>query len=92
MLDILDPTIPTARERIAYVARPRSLAGLRIGLIENTRQNSQAVLLALASNLRALHGMEVDVMLHKHQRAPLSAAQLSALKGHVDFAIAGVGD
>ncbi len=92
MLEILDPTLSTARERIAYVARPQSLEGLRIGLIDNTRQNSQAVLLELAGKLEALHGMKVEILLHKHQRAPLADAQLAELKGRTDFVIAGVGD
>ena len=92
MLDILDPTISTARECIAYVERPQGLKGLRIGLIDNTRKNSQAVLLELAAKLEALHGMKVEILLHKHQRAPLADAQLAELKGRTDFVIAGVGD
>ncbi len=92
MLEILDPTISTARERIAYVPRPQNLKGLRLGLIENTRKNSEAVLLKIADNLQALHGMKLEVLLHKHQRAPLADAQLAELKDRVDFAIAGVGD
>ena len=92
MLNILDPTIATVRERIAYVPRPRKLSGLRIALIENTRRNSEQVLLELAAGLRRAHDMKVEVLLHKHQRAPLAEAQLAALRGRVDFAIAGVGD
>ena len=92
MLGILDPTISTARERIDYVARPQGLEGLRIGLIDNTRKNSNAVLLELAARLQALHGMKVEILLQKHQRAPLADAQLAQLKGRADFVIAGVGD
>ena len=92
MLDILDPTIATARERIAYVPRPRKLSGLRIALVENTRKNAEQVLVELAAGLRRSHDMRVEVLLHKHQRAPIADAQLAALRGKVDFAIAGVGD
>ena len=92
MLNILDPTIATARETIAYVPRPHDLAGLRIALIENTRKNSERVLLELAARLERTYGMKVEVLLHKHQRAPLADAQLAQLKDRVDFAIAGVGD
>jgi hypothetical protein len=92
MLGILDPTISAARERIDYVPRPQDLKGLRIALIENTRKNSEAFLLRLAEHLRALHDMKVAIVLHKHQRAPLSDAQLAEIKGRSDFAIAGVGD
>jgi hypothetical protein len=92
MLDILDPTISTARETIPYVPRPKRLEGLRVALIDNTRKNAEAVLLGLADKLERTYGMKVEVLLHKHQRAPLADAQLAELKGKVDFAIAGVGD
>lgn len=92
MLDILDPTIATAREEIDYAPRPKNLAGLRIGLIENTKKNSEAVLRGLAAKLEALHGMKVEVLVHKPQRAPLREAQIAELKGRADFAIAGIGD
>jgi len=92
MLNILDPTIETAREPIAWVPRPQRLAGLRIGLVENSKKNSEAVLRALAARLEGLHGMSAPVLVHKPQRAPLREAQLAQLKGAVDFAITGVGD
>ena len=92
MEHILDPTIATAREPIAYVPRPRRLEGLRIGLIENTKKNSEDMLRRLAERLAVRHGMRLQVLVHKPQRAPLQDAQIAALKGQVDFAIAGVGD
>ena len=92
MPDLVDPTIETAREPIAYVPRPKSLRGLRVGLIENTKKNSEAVLRKVAEKLEALHGIKVEMMLHKAQRAPLKPEQLDSLRGRVDFVIAGVGD
>jgi hypothetical protein len=92
MRDILDPTIATAREPIGYVPRPQSLRGLRIGLVENTKKNAEAVLKKLAEKLESAHGMQVEVLVHKPQRAPLRDEQLAELKGRIDFAIAGVGD
>ena len=91
-MDILDPTIATAREPVAYVPRPESLKGLRIGLVENTKKNSEAVLRKVAEKLAAAHGMKIAVMVHKPQRAPLGDAQLTELKGKTYFAIIGVGD
>ncbi len=93
MLGILDPTIPTpARDRINYAPRPRTLNALRIGLIENTKKNSEAVLRKLAEKLEAFHGMKLEVLVHKPQRAPLKDAQVAKLRGRTDFAITGVGD
>ena len=92
MLGILDPTIATPRDEIAYVPRPKSLKGLRIALVENTKKNAETVLNLVARKLTDLHGMKVEVLVHKPQRAPLSDAQIAELKGRTDFAIAGVGD
>jgi hypothetical protein len=92
MIDILDPTIASEREQIDYVPRPQKLQGLRIGLIENTKKNAEAVLLKLAEKLKVEHGITVEILLHKPQRAPLTEQQIADLKGRTDFAIAGVGD
>lgn len=92
MLDLVDPTISTARENIAYAPRPQNLRGLRVGLIENTKKNAEEVLNKVAEKLRDSHGMKVEVMVHKAQRAPLKPAQIAEFKGKVDFVVSGVGD
>lgn len=93
MIDLVDPTIaPCAREHIDYAPRPRGLKGLRIGLVENTKRNAEAVLRRVAEKLAAAHGMKLEVLVHKPQRAPLTGAQIAELKGRTDFAVVGVGD
>lgn len=92
MIDLMDPTIPVGRKHIDYAPRPSSLTGLRIGLIENTKKNSEVVLRRVAEKLEASHGMKMEVLVHKAQRAPLKEAQIAELKGRTDFAITGVGD
>jgi hypothetical protein len=92
MFNLLDPTISTVREQISYVPRPGSLRGLRVGLIENTKKNSEAVLRKLAEKLETVHGVKLEVLVHKPQRAPLKDTQIAELKGKTDFAITGVGD
>ena len=91
-MHILEPTIATAREPIDYVPRPQHLQGLRIGIIENTKKNAEAVLRKVADTLAAAHGIGIEVVVHKHQRAPLKADQIAELKGKTDFVIVGVGD
>jgi len=93
MQDILDPTTaPTPSGEIRFVSRPDSLKGLRVGLIENTKKNSEAVLRRVAAKLEAAYGMTVETLVHKGQRAPLLDAQLEQLRGSADFAIVGIGD
>jgi hypothetical protein len=92
MSGILDPTIPRPEQRIDYAPRPANLRGLRVGVIDSTKRNSEAVLRKLAHELRVKHGMTLEVLVHKPQRAPLLESQIEALRGKADFAIAGVGD
>jgi hypothetical protein len=91
-MSLLDPTMATEEEPIDYAPRPASLRGLRIGLIENTKKNAEAVLRKLAEKLETAHGMTAEVLVHKPQRAPVKDAQIAELKGNTDFAIAGIGD
>jgi hypothetical protein len=91
-MNLLDPTMATEEERIDFAPRPKSLQGLRIGLIENTKKNAEAILRRLADKLESAYGMSTLVLVHKPQRAPVKDAQIAELKGQADFAIAGVGD
>ena len=92
MDDLLDPTIPRPEQRITYADRPRELRGLRIGLIDSTKKNSDAVLARIAEKLAAAYGMNPEVIERKPQRAPLTKAQIAELQGRTDFVIVGVGD
>ena len=92
MMGILDPTITRTEQHFTYSARPQTLKRLRIGLIENTKKNAEAVLCKLAERLAAVHAMKLQVLVHKPQRAPLLDAQIAELDGRTDFVIAGVGD
>jgi hypothetical protein len=92
MMDLVDPTISSVREHIDYAPRPKDFKGLRVGLVENSKKNSEELLCSLADKLRATYDMKMEVLLHKPQRAPLTDAQLAALKGAVDFVVTGVGD
>ncbi len=101
-MEILDPTLsgdglPSVLLReaggdFAYAPRPDALDGLRIGLVENTKLNSEELLLKLAARLESRHGMTVAHLVHKPQRAPIRDDQIAELTGVSDFVICGVGD
>ena len=50
------------------------------------------MLCKVAEKLAAAHGMKLQVLVHKPQRAPLLDSQIAELEGRTDFVIAGVGD
>jgi hypothetical protein len=90
-MEILDPRILTDRDHIDYVPRPKILKGLRVAVIENTKKNAEALLRMLAEKLDTKHGVSMNVLIHKPQRAPLTDTQTNQLKG-IDVAITGIGD
>ncbi len=50
-IQIYDPTTEVAGRRISYAQRPESIRGLTIGLVDNTKHNSDALLLRIADKL-----------------------------------------
>jgi hypothetical protein len=92
-MKLIDPTAaPVARE-VQLAPRPAELRGLRLGLVENTKFNSDTLLLKLAERLRDRHGMTVAPMSRK--RSPsheIEDAAIATLKAQSDVVISGIGD
>ena len=90
---IFDPTVSPVKEDIDYAPRPQDLKGLRLGLIENTKYNSDVLLLKVAKRLNEHFGIEM-VLLHR-KKSPsdhISDEVISDFKEKTDFVIAGIGD
>ena len=92
-VQIYDPTTEVKGRHIAYKPRPRSLAGLRIGLVDNTKHNSDQLLLRIAALLERDHGAKTHIMRRKHSAGAAPHAEIiEEFKGNCDVVIAGVGD
>jgi len=92
-MEIFDPTIAHRKEEIEYVPRPKELNDLRVGLVENTKYNSDVLLLKIAEQLKNRFGMEM-VLLNRKKSASdhVTDEAISDLKEKADFVIAGIGD
>jgi hypothetical protein len=92
-VQIYDPTTETADRQIYYVARPRSLEGLRVGLVDNTKHNSDELLLRIADILEKEHGAKSHLIRKKTSSgAAPHAAIVEEYKANADVIVAGVGD
>ena len=90
---VLDPTSQNAEKEIRLASRPASLRGLRIGLVENTKYNSSALLLRIAAILEREHGAQSHILRSKRTAGtPVDEKTVEEFKTAVDVAIAGVGD
>ena len=93
-IQIFDPTTPQAPERpIAFAPRPASLQGLRLGLVENTKFNSNTLLLKIAAILEKEYGARSHIIRSKRSPGtPVSDPTIEEFRTECDVAIAGVGD
>jgi hypothetical protein len=92
-LQIYDPTTEVTGRRIAYAARPKSLEGLRVGLVDNTKHNSDQLLLRIADILEREHGTKSHVIRRKTSSGAAPHAEIiEEYKAGCDVIVAGVGD
>ena len=93
-LEVLDPTVETPTQTaIAYAPRPDSLAGKRIGLIENTKFNSDRLLLKIGDILKVEYGAAEAQIFRKHNPSvPAHQEIIHAVRQTCDVMVAGIGD
>jgi hypothetical protein len=92
-MEIFDTTIPPVKESISYAPRPKDLNGLRVGLIENSKHNSDVLLLKIFERLQERFGMEMVLINRKKSAADhVTNNVIMDLKEKADFVIAGIGD
>jgi hypothetical protein len=92
-IQIFDPTTEATGRQIAYAPRPKSIAGLRIGLVDNTKHNSDRLLLRIAALLESNHGAKAHVIRRKRSSGAAPHAEIiEELKANCDVIVAGVGD
>ncbi len=91
---ILDPTGLVGASPTATLApRVNDLAGIRLGLLDNTKANAARVLETLADQLRAQHHVgEVRTYTKSYFGTPVEEDRAQEIAQSCDAVIAGVGD
>jgi hypothetical protein len=93
MMELLDPTTEAAAQSIAYAARPDSLEGKRVALIENTKFNSDRILEKIGQILKDEYGVRETHLYHKHNASvPAHEEIIAEVKKSCDVMVAGIGD
>lgn len=92
-IQIYDPTTEVTGRHIAFAPRPKSLAGVRIGLVDNTKHNSDQLLLRIAGLLERDHGAKAHLIRRKKSSGAAPHAEIiEEYKANCDVIVAGVGD
>jgi len=91
---VFDPTVsPVTPVTFSYTPRPRSLRGLRVGLVENTKFNSEVILRKIAERLATQYQISMAHLDHKKSSGhSVTPAAITLLQQKADFVLAGVGD
>ncbi|MBI3638105.1 MAG: hypothetical protein HY216_18065 [Candidatus Rokubacteria bacterium] len=93
MIEILDPTLEASAQSLAYVARPDSLKGKRVALIENTKFNSDRLLQKIGDILIKEYGAaSAQMWRKKNSSVPAHEQIIEEVKKACDVVVAGVGD
>jgi len=91
--EVLDPTVEARQQPLTYVPRPDSLKGKRIGLVENTKFNSDQLLVRIGEILKSEYGAAEYTMWRKHNSSvPAHQEILDKARRKADCVVAGIGD
>ncbi len=93
IMEILDPTNESVTQSMAYVPRPASLQGKRVGLIDNTKHNSDRLLGKIGEILKSEYGVAETRMWRKYNASvPAHEEIITELRQTCDVMVAGIGD
>ncbi len=93
MVELLDPTTGAVAQTIRYAPRPDSLQGKRIALIENTKFNSDNLLVKIGNILVNEYGASSAKMWRKKNASvPAHEEIIEEVRKTCDVVVAGVGD
>lgn len=92
-LTVFDPRGRVDAERTALAPRPAALAGLQLGILDNTKWNANRLLRKTAALLEERHGIGT-VNYYKKESFSKSAAPalIAAIAGDNDIVLTAIGD
>ena len=91
---LLDPTGDDDRATDTTLSpRLHSLRGLTVGLLDNNKPNSTALLQSVARELQRVHEVQTSIIFSKsYFGTPTEESLIQRILHSCDFALAGVGD
>lgn len=91
-LKFIDPTAGGDEAKVLRAPRPMDLAGKVVGLLDNTKEQGELILVTLGEALRERHGAARVVIRRKeHYSKPAASALIDEMAKEVQVAIAAVG-
>ena len=90
---LIDPTLAPAGEGLALAARPESLDGAVLGLVNNGKARGREILQRVAENLKARHRIRETILVTKPDSSfPADPTDVEMLAADATAVIAAIGD
>ena len=91
-LKFIDPTAGGDEAKVLRAPRPMDLAGKVVGLLDNTKEQGELILVTLGEALRERHGVARVVIRRKeHYSKPAAGALIDEMAKEVQVAAAALG-
>jgi hypothetical protein len=91
-LQVFDPTYQPKEQVITFSPRPDSLRNRRIGLVDNTKFNSDKLLIKIATILEQEYGAKSHILRRKRRASVPDEEIFNEFAATCDVVIAGIGD
>ena len=93
MLQVYDPRGVVGAEKKATAARVKALAGLRLGILDNTKWNANKLLRELRDQLQAAHPLAAVHYYRKESFSKFAAPELiEEIRRDNDIVVTAIGD
>ena len=90
---VFDPTTTPKEQALRYAPRPANLRGKKVGLVENTKYNSDKLLLKIGKILQEEDGAQSLLLRRKRSSGvPAHEEIIRDILAECDVVVAGVGD
>lgn len=91
MSEFYDPSVGS-NKNVPFAPRPASLAGLTVGLYDNTKEQADVILAAIGADLRQRHGVKELLNFHgTHYSKPAPAATIEEMADKCDVVLLALG-
>lgn len=91
MSEFYDPSVG-GNKKVPLAPRPRRLAGLVVGLYDNTKEQADVILAAIGADLKQRHGVKEVLNFHgTHYSKPAPLATIEEMAQKCDVVLCALG-
>lgn len=91
-LHVLNPCGSSQAVNVEMAKRPRELAGLVVGFLDNTKNNTDRILAGLEEAMKAIYGVKSLMTVKETSNRPADPNLLASMASRCRVLVTGIGD